>query len=331
MSDENLRENCNKLVVKHNKLIEFKGRMTTNELKLFSLIIADVREQQERQFEEYEIDISVLQETTKDKNFYNYIKDIALRLEDKRIVIDRLNEDNKKYFNTIRLINKPRYTEGNKNLTVDLDRDLIPYIIDLKREFTRYQIENILRLNSSYAVRIYELLKQYEKIGEREINIKDLRNYLGIEKEEYTRFDNFEARVLLPAKKETNKYTDLIIDYEKIKTGRKITSILFKINPKITTDAQYIKYLDENYNIAEIKTMSGLENEKLNSKQVMDLYEISVNKTDDENVNPFEYIKLNYLLMIEKKTVRNNFAYLKKALENDYALAIGQLKFDIEI
>ena len=329
MSDANLRENCNKLVVKHNKLIEFKGRMTTNELKLFSLIIADVREQQERQFEEYEIDISVLQETTKDKNFYNYIKDIALRLEDKRIVIDRLNEDNKKYFNTIRLINKPRYTEGNKNLTVDLDRDLIPYIIDLKREFTRYQIENILRLNSSYAVRIYELLKQYEKIGEREINIKDLRNYLGIEKEEYTRFDNFEARVLSPAKKETNKYTDLIIDYEKIKTGRRITSILFKIEPKDQEREVYIDYLNEFYNIKEMKFKMGLKEENFSTEQVMLVYEKAVEKAGNEDIDLFEYVRLNYNYI--KSKARNKYSYLLKALENDYASAIGQISLDYYI
>ena len=141
MGNEKLKKKCNKLVVKHNKLIEFKGRMTTNELKLFSLIVADVREQQKKQFEKYEIDISVLQEITKDKNSYNYIKDIALKLEDKRIVLDCLNENNKKHFNTIRLINKPRYTEDSNYLIVDLDKDLIPYVMDLKRRFTRYQID----------------------------------------------------------------------------------------------------------------------------------------------------------------------------------------------
>ena len=322
MSYEILRENCNKLVVKHNKLIEFKGRMTTNELKLFSLIIADVREQQERQFEEYEIDISVLQETTKDKNFYNYIKEIALRLEDKRIVIDRLNEDNKKYFNTIRLINKPRYTEGSKNLTVDLDRDLIPYIIDLKREFTRYQIENILRLNSSYAVRIYELLKQYEKIGKREIKINDLRSYLGIEKEEYTRFDNFEARVLLPAKKETNKYTDIIIDYEKIKTGRRITSILFTVESKDQEKEIYIDFLNEFYNIKEMKFKMGLGEENFSTEQIMDLYEKAVEKAGNEDIDLFEYVRLNYNHI--KSKARNKYSYLLKALENDYASAIDR-------
>lgn len=75
----------NKLIVKHIKLIEFKGRMTTNELKLFSLIVSGVRGQQERQFEEYKIDLSVLKQTTKDKNFYSYIKDVAVKLEEKKL------------------------------------------------------------------------------------------------------------------------------------------------------------------------------------------------------------------------------------------------------
>ena len=180
-----------------------------------------------------------MQDTTEHKGFYDYIRNIALRLEDKRIVVDGLDKNNKRYFTTIRLISKPIFKEGGSKLTVEIDRDLIPYIIDLKREFTRYQITNILRLKSSYSIRLYELLKQYESIGAREIIISDLREYLGIAEDEYLRFDNFEARVLKQAKSEINdlykdgklvrKGTDINIKYEKIKTGRRITSILFKI------------------------------------------------------------------------------------------------------
>src|SRR5699024_7903077 len=130
MNERNINENCNKLVVKHNKLIEFKGRMTTNELKLFSLIIADVREQQQKQFEEYEIDISVIKEITKDKNFYEYISEVAFRLENKRIIVEDLNPEGKKYTTSIRLINKPKITETSKQLKLYIDKDLIPYIID---------------------------------------------------------------------------------------------------------------------------------------------------------------------------------------------------------
>ena len=111
-----------KLVVKHNKLIEFKGRMSTSELKLFGLIIADVRGQQDRQFEEYHIDISVLKETTKDKNFYNYICDVAFKLEEKRIIVEKFNDDNKKERTTLRLINKPYIIEDSKKLGIYIYR-----------------------------------------------------------------------------------------------------------------------------------------------------------------------------------------------------------------
>ena len=327
-----------KLVVKHNKLIEFKGRMTTNELKLFSLIIADVREQQDKQFQEYNIDISVLEEITKDKNFYNYIQEVALRLEDKRIIVEGLNEKNKRHFTTIRLINKPRYTEGSNKLTVDIDKDLIPYIIDLKREFTRYQIENILRLKSSYSVRVYELLKQYEGIGKREIGIDDFRDYLGINKDEYIRFYDFERRILIQSKTEINGEidkkgniiypgTDINIDYEKIKTGRRITSILFTIEPK--DQDQYIVYLNQYYNIKDLKIKMGLSNENFNSKQVMNIYEKAIEKVQDQ-FNPMEYVRLNYIHVKAKGSARNPYSYLMAALENDYGAAAGQLRlFDM--
>lgn len=321
-----------KLVVKHNKLVEFKGRMTTNELKLFGLIIADVREQQDNQFQEYNIDISVLEETTKDKNFYNYIRDVALRLEDKKIIVDGINQNNKRYFTTIRLINKPRFVEGSNKLILDIDKDLIPYIIDLKREFTRYEIENILRLKSSYAVRVYELLKQYESIGKREINIKDLRDYLGIEKEEYTRFDNFEARVLTPAQEEINKHTDILIDYEKLKTGRRITSILFKIEPKDQQNKIYIEYLNKSYNIKEMQLKMGLSQENFNSSQIINVYELAVKKLENEEEKDiFEYVRLNYLHVKEKGSARNIYSYLMKSIENDYAVAASQISLDYYI
>lgn len=329
MKGEIVKKDCNKLVVKHNKLIEFKGRMTTNELKLFSLIIADVREQQQRQFEEYQIDISVLQETTKHNDFYNYIKEVALKLENKRIVVDGLTEKNKKYFTTIRLINKPRFVEGSNRLTIDIDKDLIPYIIDLKREFTRYEIENILRLNSNYSIRIYELVKQYENIGLREIKIQDLRHYLGIEDSEYKRFYDFEKRVLEVAKEGINEHTDIIIDYEKVKTGRRITSIIFKVEPKDQVDKVYIEYLNKFYNIQEIKLKMGIGEENFNSKQIMDIYEIAVNKIEGEEIDIFEYVRLNYLHI--KNKARNKYSYLLKALENDYAVAISQISLDYYI
>lgn len=329
MNIENKKQKCNKLVAKHNKLIEYKGRMTLNELKLFSLIIADVRDKQEGQFKEYQIDISVLKEITKDKNFYDYISSVAFKLESKRIIVEKLNEKGKRVKTSIRLINKPEIVEDSKNLGLHIDKDLLPYIIDLKREFTRYEIENILKLNSNYSIRIYELLKQYQKIGARDIAVKDLREYLGIEKDEYSRFYDFERWTLKVAKEEINKNTDINIDYEKIKTGRKITSILFKIESKDQDKEIYIDYLNEFYNIKEMKLKMGLQQENFSTDQIMSVYEKAVEKAGNEDIDLFEYVRLNYNHI--KANARNKFAYLLKALENDYASAIGQISLNYYI
>lgn len=63
---------------------------------MFSLIITDVREHQERQFEKYYINVLPLKEQTKDKNFYNYIKEVAFNLEEKRLQVESINEKGKK-------------------------------------------------------------------------------------------------------------------------------------------------------------------------------------------------------------------------------------------
>lgn len=317
----------NKLVVKHNKLIEFKGKLTINELKLLNLIIVEIRGDQNTQFKEYEIDVSILRQATEHKDFYNYMKEVATRLEDRKIIVEGINKENKRYFTTIRLIHKPRFIEGSDKLKINIDKDLVPYIIDLKKEFTRYKIENILELRSSYAVRIYELLKQYENIGKREILVEDLREFLGIEDDEYQRFYDFERRILKVAEEEINEYTDIEISYGKIKKGRRVNSILFIVEAKEVDE--YKTFIEETYNIKNIKIGSGLQDENFNSKQIIDIYEVAVYKLGDlleDEKDICSYININYKAMLEKKNVRNNFAYLMNMLENDRANAYTIIK-----
>ncbi|NMA58770.1 replication initiation protein [Clostridium cochlearium] len=316
----------NKLVVKHNKLIEFKGKMGLNELKLFSLVIADIKEQQDKIFKKYEINIDILKQTTEHKDFYNYMQEIAFNLENKRIIVENINEKGKRESYPIRLINRPKIVEDSKFLELYIDKDLIPYVLNLKKHFTQYQIENILRLNSRYSIRLYEIMKRWEftEKKEVEINLEELRNYLGVE-EKYSRFYDFERWVLKVAKEEINKYTDLEIDYEKIKTRQSITSVLFFIRSKTEDEKVYIEFLNEFYDIKDMQEKMGLKNENFNSRQIMSIYEKAVQMAGNEDINLFEYVRLNYLHI--KDNARNKYSYLLKSLENDYARAILILKY----
>lgn len=323
-------KNHNKLISKDNRLIKFKGRMTLNELKLFNLIVAEVREQQRNQFEKYKIDVSTLANRTEFKDFYNYILEIALNLEKKRILLDGRDERGE-YKTTLRLINKPIVRKDSKEVELYIDKDLVPYILELKKYFTSYEITNILNLNSSYSIRLYEILKSYEYKGIYTVELLELREYLGIKEEEYYRFYDFEKWVLKVAKLEINKETDIVIDYEKIKSGRKISKIMFKIDPKDMEKELYIEYLDKNYRIKDIKQMAGLSQENFNSEQIIELYGIAVKKLEDhEEKDILEYIRLNYLY-VKDKAGNGKYSYLKKALKEDYAVAEGQIKFDYYI
>ena len=71
-----------------------------------------------------------------------------------------------------------RYGEGCVN--IELSQQLRPHLLNLKERFTKYFLRYALALKSTYAVRLYELLKQYEKIGSRTISVEDIRSLCGV-------------------------------------------------------------------------------------------------------------------------------------------------------
>ena len=72
-------------------------------------------------------------------------------------------------------------------------------------------------------------MKQYASIGNRAVSLIDLREYFGISEAQYKKFNNFKKDVLERSKREINSKTDILIDYEEIKTSRRVTSIRFNI------------------------------------------------------------------------------------------------------
>ena len=309
----------NNLVVKHNDLIEARYNLTLNEQRII-LYSASLLDRDKEDFSIIQVKISELTnllDTTEKR--YTEFKEIAENLISKTLKIKRGNSEL-----VTSWLSSMEYLENEGIIELEFSQKLMPYLLQLKEKFTRYELCNILNLKNKHSIRVYELMKQYENIGKREISLEELRKYLGIEEDEYLRFGNFENRVLRITKEEINQYTDLTIDYEKIKTGRKITSILFTIKSKNEDKKIYIDYLSEYYNIQEMKSKMGLTEENFSSKQVMDIYEKAVEKAGNEDIDLFEYIRLNYLHTKDK--ARNKYSYLLKALENDYASAIGQIK-----
>lgn len=321
----------NNLVVKANKFIEAKGRMTTLEQKLIAGLISEITPEDE-DFQEYDLNISELKRDLRitDTRIYETLKETANNLQKKDIVLEEITPKGKKKFIVTRIISSAEYVEGEGRIKIRFDPVLKPYFIGLQNQFTKYQLKHILELKGSHSIRIYELLKQCQVMKKREFMTEQLKEILGLQNE-YERFYDFEKYVLKTAKNEINKKTDITIDYEKIKEGRKIEKIKFSIEAKyINQEEEENRYYRESgaFDFDEIREKSGLNEVNFNDTQILKLYTLALQKTEHLDIDTFDYIKLNYEYIL-KKPKKSPYAYLKSAIENDYAGAIYRLTLAI--
>ena len=157
-----------------------------------------------------------------------------------------------------------KWNDYNDEVTIQFSEHIMPYLINLKSEFTQYKISELQKLNSKYSIILYRWLSmnynQYEhysyKGGRREeqveayrnpsISIRELRE-LTDTVDEYPRFDRLEHRVLKEPIEEINENTSFNVTYDKIKKGRSIDSIVFHITKKRRADDNSYKLEDKDY------------------------------------------------------------------------------------
>lgn len=140
-------------------------------------------------------------------------------------------------------INKAYIEENNGVIEIRLDEDLRPYLLDLKRNYTQYELIYTLHFRSKYTIRLYELiqsihfntLEEYRRV----YSLEELRGLLDAEG--YRDYKNFKARVLLPAVKEINQYSEKILDFDEYKKGKTVKAIGFTVKPKSTEEVIHIQ------------------------------------------------------------------------------------------
>ena len=109
--------------------------------------------------------------------------------------------------------------------------ELKPHLIQLKR-FTL--LDKTLyayicgQLHHPLIIRIYDLLKQYEPIGKRRIEVKQLKEMLGAE-DKYELYGNFKQKIILEAQRRLLAHADICFEVEEIKQGRSVVELLFHI------------------------------------------------------------------------------------------------------
>lgn len=138
----------------------------------------------------------------------------------------------------VRWIEKQYVYRESGEITVRLDRDMMPYLMQLKKNFTQYELIAILALKSKCSIRLYELLKSYEFVGVYKTSLQDLRQAMMLESE-YRETKDFKRYVIDKALDEITTYTDLDVSYVPIKQGRSIVGFEFSIQRADGFDGEY--------------------------------------------------------------------------------------------
>ena len=143
----------------------------------------------------------------------------------------------------VRWIEKPYIDSGNGLIQIKLDDDLMPYLLNLKKNFTKYELIWTLHFRSKYTIRLYELCKSfhYHDINplEREFSLDELRQRLGAEN--YKTYQHLKERVLDNAITEINEFSDKVLSYRPLKKGKKVIGIVLSIGSKDSLESLRIQ------------------------------------------------------------------------------------------
>lgn len=132
----------------------------------------------------------------------------------------------------------------------------------------------VIHFKNQYSFRIYELLKSYEKVGERTILVDELRAYLNLEPTQFERYTQLKNRVILKCIEEINEYSDITVKLEKEeKENKKVVGLVFSIGHN-----KYKYPMDDYLEYERYKNKTKEELQEILSNEILAKYKMPLNK-----------------------------------------------------
>ena len=261
-----LNELSKRKVVEHNSLITSIAKMDKTPLKMFELAVSCINTEEPPKDNTVYLSKRDLFAFFKvsDNDKHSRFKQAVEKMQ-KQAFFQIKEEQGKGFkFKSIVPIPYVEWTDYNDEVKIEFHREIMPYLINLKKNFTQHALSDIAELNSKYSIILYRWLSmqynQYEhysvKGGRRaeqveayrnpSISIKELR-IMTDTVNSYKQFTRFNNDVLKTPLDEINAHTSFNVTYDKIKKGRSIDSIVFHIEKKHRADDNSYKLGDKDY------------------------------------------------------------------------------------
>ena len=225
----------NNLVVSSNDLVHAKYDLTLWQKRVFVYAINQLQKD-DTGFETIRMNVSdIIRFFRGSDGIKTYTAIIeAPKSLDKTIEIPYITDKGFLRYGFVKLLQ--RYTipaddrKDNQYIELCFNNDLKPHLLELKEKFLKYDIENVIELQSTYSFRMFEILKTYEFRKTIDLDVDYLRKILGVT-EKYKSYKDFRIYIIDKAKEDLTQYCDIAFTYEanKASKGKKVESISFHI------------------------------------------------------------------------------------------------------
>ena len=238
-------------VVEHNSLITSIAKMDKTPLKMFELAVSCINTEEPPKDNTVYLSKRDLFAFFKvsDNDKHSRFKEAIEKMQ--KTAYFQIKEVKEKGYEMTSIVPIPtvKWNSYNDEVLIRFNQDIMPYLIDLKNNFTQHALSDMAELNSKYSIILYRWLSmnynQYEhysvKGGRRADQVESYRNPSIPVKElrlmtdtvnEYKIMNDFTRWILEKPLEEINAHTSFNVSYEKVKKGRSIDSIVFHITKK---------------------------------------------------------------------------------------------------
>jgi len=207
-------------------LVNAKYKLNTSEMKFILNAIAQIDSIDDEVLKDYEIKVSELEAKLQAEQNETRLKQFAKKLMSKPIEVPTADG-----WIVANWFSDIEYIRGEAKFKVRFSEKLKPYLLQLKERFVSYNLKYVLPLTSTYSVRIYQLLKEYEKLKKRYFTVEELQEILQVPPSYKKKYNDFKKKVLQVAEKELLEHTDIYFTIEEEKEGRKVSRLIFRIYP----------------------------------------------------------------------------------------------------
>lgn len=215
----------NLIVVKHNRIIEAEYSMGVCEQRILLTCISKIdssKSMSENRIFSVSVDDIVDLVNVERSSAYPHLKKTCKILFTNTITVYLSDSPDPL---VTRWVDAVRYIEREGRIELRFTPEMIPFLTQLSRDFTKYKLSHVLKFKSAYSYRLYELLCCWGR-SEHVVSVEWIREKFQL-LDKYPKMADFKKDVIDVAVREISATSDIKVTYEQIKKGRNIIAFRF--------------------------------------------------------------------------------------------------------